>query len=724
MNGGDEDFFEIFPWNKNFETGIVEIDRQHQGLVDILNRLAAHLAGCSRPATLDTVLGELADYAVMHFETEERVWREWLSGDGWLEEHEQTHRGFFERVASLRNGSDDRPHNEVIQEVVLFLSQWLAYHILESDKWFAFVVDFMRAGEPLAEAKHRANERMSGSMRLLIETVLTMYDSLSSRTLDLMREKVLRKRAGQALLESEQRWQFILDGSGESIWDWSIDVDAGVEASPGPQAQSHPIGLKTGVDGARVHPDDLEGLQQDQQRHLDGETAFYTNKHRILRPDGTWSWILSRGKVVSRGEDGSTLRMVGTHSDVTERELASLIYRNSKQAMFVTDLNNAIISANPAFTEMTGFDTRQVVGRDPGSVLSSPDALNAVFEQLRRQPGPAHWEGELEHRTNCGEPFHAYWNINTVVGADGRVDHFISLLWDITEKKQNEALIARQANFDALSGLPNRRMLGELLDREITRLGWRGGRLALMYIDLDLFKEVNDSLGHGVGDRLLAEAGERLRDGVDESDVVARIGGDEFAVILSAVEDDSHVDLAAQNLIDALGRPFGIDEHQVYVSASVGITLFPDDAREREQLERNADQAMFLAKRNGRGQFAYFTPAMQSAARQRQEILNDLRGSLERNQLEVHYQPIINLDSGQVEKAEALVRWAHPRRGVVAPDEFIPLAEEFGLIGQIDDWVSEEVFRQIGDWGGARPGRGADQPQQIPPAVSLPVCAL
>ncbi|PUD98138.1 MAG: hypothetical protein C3L25_13500 [Candidatus Sedimenticola endophacoides] len=180
----------------------------------------------------------------------------------------------------------------------------------------------------------------------------------------------------------------------------------------------------------------------------------------------------------------------------------------------------------------------------------------------------------------------------------------ISLLWDITEKKQNEELIARQANFDTLSGLPNRRMLGELLDREIARLGWRGGRLALMYIDLDLFKEVNDSLGHGVGDRLLAEAGERLRDGVGESDVVARIGGDEFAVILSAVEDDSHVDLAAQNLIDALGRPFGIDEHQVYVSASVGITLFPDDAREREQLERNADQAMFLAKRNGRGQFA------------------------------------------------------------------------------------------------------------------------
>ncbi|OQX35099.1 MAG: hypothetical protein B0D84_02760 [Candidatus Sedimenticola endophacoides] len=168
--------------------------------MDILNRLAAHLAGCSRPATLETVLDELADYAVLHFETEERVWREWLSGDGWLEEHEQTHRGFFERVDSLRNGSDDRPHNEVIQEIVLFLSQWLAYHILESDKRMAFVVDFVRSGDPLPEAKHKANERMSGSMRLLIETVLTMYDSLSSRTLDLMREKVLRKRAEQALL--------------------------------------------------------------------------------------------------------------------------------------------------------------------------------------------------------------------------------------------------------------------------------------------------------------------------------------------------------------------------------------------------------------------------------------------------------------------------------------------------------------------------------------------
>ena len=269
---------------------------------------------------------------------------------------------------------------------------------------------------------------------------------------------------------------------------------------------------------------------------------------------------------------------------------------------------------------------------------------------------------------------------------------------DISERKASEVVIWQQANTDELTGLPNRRMLRDRLDQALKRCKRDGARVAVLFIDLDLFKEVNDSLGHDKGDLLLIEAAQRICRNVRESDTVARQGGDEFMVILPELEDERRVEQIAQAMVNTLSERFLLGEDEAYISASVGIATYPDDATEIEGLFKCADQALYYAKTSGRNRFSYFTSKMQESASSRMRLTNDLRQALGCGQLQVYYQPIIDLRSGVVRKAEALVRWLHPSRGFVSPAEFIPLAESSGLIMGIGDWVFREAARQVQRW--------------------------
>jgi diguanylate cyclase (GGDEF)-like protein/PAS domain S-box-containing protein len=266
------------------------------------------------------------------------------------------------------------------------------------------------------------------------------------------------------------------------------------------------------------------------------------------------------------------------------------------------------------------------------------------------------------------------------------------------ERKLAEDLIWQQANFDNVTQLPNRSLFRDRLEQEMRKTYRHNLKLALLFIDLDHFKEVNDTLGHDAGDLLLVEAARRINTCVRDSDTVARIGGDEFTVILAQLDDTGRVEQVAQKIIDAVAAPFQLGDESVYISASLGITLYPDDGFEAEDLLKNADQAMYVAKSRGRNGFSYFTSQMQEQAQHRQSLIKDLREALSAKQLRVYFQPIIDLDSGEIIKAEALIRWLHPRRGLVSPAEFIPLAEETGLIGEIGDWVFKEAAAWMGRW--------------------------
>jgi diguanylate cyclase (GGDEF)-like protein/PAS domain S-box-containing protein len=377
-----------------------------------------------------------------------------------------------------------------------------------------------------------------------------------------------------------------------------------------------------------------------------------------------------------------------------ELELAALVFQSSSEGMMVTDANNRIITVNPAFSAITGYSFDEVKGKPP-SILSSghhePSFYQAMWQQLKNT---GKWHGEVWDKLKDGEVCPRRLTINTIRDNDGLAHRYVAIFSDITEKKQSEELIWRQANFDSLTGLPNRNMFRSCLELELKKSKRAELRLALLLIDLDLFKEVNDTLGHDIGDILLQQATGRINECVRESDVVARLGGDEFIVILPEISETGHVEDIADKLLVQLAEPYSIGNEVVYVSASIGITLYPNDATAIESLLKNADQAMYVAKKKGRNRFSYFTPALQIAAQTRLRLSNDLRGALAAGQFRIHFQPIIELTTGRICKAEALIRWQHPERGLVSPMDFIPLAEETGLMNAIGDWVFKESARQ------------------------------
>ena len=275
---------------------------------------------------------------------------------------------------------------------------------------------------------------------------------------------------------------------------------------------------------------------------------------------------------------------------------------------------------------------------------------------------------------------------------------FSAFIRDITKEKESAAIIWKQANFDLLTGLPNRHMLHDRMEQEIKKAKRANLKIALLLIDLDRFKEINDTLGHDMGDLLLIEAARRITGCVRTTDIVARFGGDEFTVLLAETDDVSSIERVAQNIIQSLAAVFRLKGEASYVSASIGVTLYPDDADTIEGLLKNADQAMYAAKEQGRNRHSYFTRAMQEAAQTKLRLVNDLRGALAANQFMVYFQPILELATGNIHKAEALIRWQHPERGMVSPVEFIPLAEETGLIFEIGDWVFHESMHWAKRW--------------------------
>jgi diguanylate cyclase (GGDEF)-like protein/PAS domain S-box-containing protein len=380
-----------------------------------------------------------------------------------------------------------------------------------------------------------------------------------------------------------------------------------------------------------------------------------------------------------------------------ELQLAAMVYQNSSESMTVTDSEGFIVSVNPAFTKVTGYTLEEVVGRNT-NILSSgrhdPDFYQAMWKEIQ---STGHWQGEIWNRRKNGELYLEWITINTIYRNDGSAHRHVSLFSDITQKKESEDLILQQANFDTLTGLPNRRMFYDRLEQAIKKSNRSGLPMALMLLDIDHFKEVNDTLGHAQGDVLLIEAARRIGEYIRGSDTVARLGGDEFIIILSEV-DVHRVDRIAQDIIERLAAPFQLLEEIAFVSASVGITLYPHDAQDIDTLIKNADQAMYLAKNLGRSRFSYFTAALQEAAQTRMRLGKDLRNALPREQLAVYYQPIVEMATGKIHKAEALVRWQHPERGMVSPMQFIPVAEESGLIHEIGDWVFHEATRQLQRW--------------------------
>lgn len=405
-------------------------------------------------------------------------------------------------------------------------------------------------------------------------------------------------------------------------------------------------------------------------------------------------------------ENGEPMGALSTAQDITEHKKSERELRKLSQAIeqnpnsvIITDSEANIEYVNTAFTTATGYTLDEVIGKNPRLFQSGktlPSAYSDLWDHLKQGKS---WHGEFINQGKDGTQFIEEVKIAPIFQADGSLSHYMAIKDDITEKKHTEERIHYLANYDLLTGLPNRAQFIERITYFINLAKRQDGEFAIMFLDLDHFKDINDTLGHSIGDILLVELAKRIRECLREEDTVSRLGGDEFILMLPNTTTQGVANVA-EKLLETIIKPFSIEQNELIVTASIGIAIYPIDGMDTETLSKNADTAMYQAKLNGRNDFRFFTKAMQESLSRNIQLTNALRHALEKDQLQVVYQPQVAIADTQFIGAEALLRWNHPELGNISPAEFIPIAEESGLILSIGEWVLRNAVKQAKEWIG------------------------
>lgn len=397
--------------------------------------------------------------------------------------------------------------------------------------------------------------------------------------------------------------------------------------------------------------------------------------------------------------------MVMVVRDISQRKqqeadlrLWAKVFEGSNEAILITDAKLNIVLVNKTYEKIMGFSEAEVLGVDTakvGAQLHSHGFFRNVISVLKER---GYWQGELINRRKNGERFPTWYSISQVLNDQGEPENYIAIFSDISEHKKSRERIDFLAHHDSLTELPNRALLNDRLEMAINTARRRREKVGILFIDLDRFKNINDSLGHSAGDQVLRQTAARLTSAVRNDDTVARLGGDEFVVLLSRVRDERSLAEVAIKLREELLKPYIVEDMPLHLSPSIGIAVYPEDGDTPSALIKNADAAMYLAKEKGRNNYQFYTPLLNARTLDRLKLEYDLRLALELGQFELHYQPQMNVKSNQVYGAEALVRWRHPERGLVPPNQFIPIAEEIGLIIPLGAWVIAEAARQVKTW--------------------------
>ena len=428
-----------------------------------------------------------------------------------------------------------------------------------------------------------------------------------------------RERAQKALSLSEERWKFALEGSGDGVWDRNLQTGEAVFSRRYKEiygfSENDLVNHQEAWD-ERIHPDDLPLAQAEREAYLAGEKQIYASERRMQCKDGSWKWILSRGMVVARDAQGKPLRMIGTHTDITERHereealrLASTVFLTMDEAVTVTNAENVIVSVNPAFTVITDYAANEVIGKNPKLLASGLNSAEFYKEMWEKLATGGSWRGEIQNRSKGGKLYVEWLSIKKVCSDKGVPTHYVAVFSDISERKASEQRMQQLAHFDVLTGLANRALFSDRLRQTLAKARRDKTQMALMFIDLDKFKPVNDLLGHHVGDLLLKQVASRLAECVRrESDTVGRMGGDEFVVMLSEIETVQDAMTVAEKILHALSQTFEIAEHVIHISSSIGIAMFPEHGKDENLLLKSADAAMYRAKEGGRNRVEVANP--------------------------------------------------------------------------------------------------------------------
>lgn len=512
------------------------------------------------------------------------------------------------------------------------------------------------------EQRRRAEEQLR-------EAQVGLESRVAQRSLEL-------DAANQALSKSEARLALALKASQLGLWDWNLQTDEVHHSHIKELFGLEPEFVRAMLSHLKplLHPEDLPLLKRALVEHLKGRTEDYLVEYRVRHADGRWVWIEDRGRAVERGPGGRVLRMVGTRRDISaskqqeeQRRLSAMVFEAASEGIVILDPDYVLLAVNQAFSRVTGYQIEDMLGRNVVDLPCSRDARRhfPVIHQTLEQHGS--WQGELVEARKNGELYPQWLQLNVVRDTRGKVSHIVGFFADLSARRESEERMRYLTHYDELTGLANRSLFRERLREAHQRMRQGGRSLALVHINLDRFKLLNDSLGHDIADQLLQKMARRLVNALPEADTIARLSGDEFAVLFDAYGCLSSLTRVATRLSAKLRLPITVEGHELVVSASMGISMLPDSAREIPALISQSNIAMQHAKHLGGNNFQFYTASLQASTLERLQLENQLRKAVEERQLKVFYQPKLCLATGRMNAAEALVRWDHPDLGRVPP---------------------------------------------------------
>jgi diguanylate cyclase (GGDEF)-like protein/PAS domain S-box-containing protein len=592
------------------------------------------------------------------------------------------------------------------QRFVLGRASWLdLVHPDDRPRLLATFEDAVAGRRPYT-IDHRI-QLPDGSLRYVHERaeVVRDTDGRPLRLVGTMQDITERKQAEEALRRSERRFRQLVEST--DVIPWSADPDTLRFTYVGPQAVKV-LGYALQqwyTDGFwldRMHPDDRGWVLRKARLALEQgrETEL---EYRMLTADGRTVWLRDIFSVVA--DEGGQASLQGFLFDITNRKraeeqlrLAGEVFQSSGEAIVITDSEMRIVSVNPAFTTVTGYSAEEAVGQTPYSLSPGIRSQERDREIWARVWQEGYWQGEVWDRRRNGDVYPEWLTVSVVRDASGRPVNYIEIFSDVSERKEREERVQHLAHHDFLTDLPNRVLLNDRITQAISLAERNRTQTAVIFLDLDRFKNVNDSLGHTVGDKLLQEVAWRLRGSMRASDTVSRLGGDEFVILIPDMADAADVARTAQKVLDAVSHPYSIDGHELVTTPSIGISVYPNDGHDVETLLKNADAAMYHAKESGRNNYQFFTQDMNTRALERLSLERSLRRAIDREELRLHYQPQYDVRTGRIVGVEALIRWEHPDLGLIPPGRFMLFAEDTGLILPVGEWVLREACRQNQAW--------------------------